>query len=503
MKKKNIFVGIDLGTTNSLVSYIQDGKPQIIPNERGERSTPSVVSIKNNGEILVGEMAKTQAVLNSDNTVSNVKLSMGKDVKYNIIDKEFSPVDISSLILKNLKENAEKYLNTKIIDTVITVPAYFDDNQRTATQKAAELAGLNVLKLLNEPTAAALSFGFNKKEESRLLTVDLGGGTLDITLMEYKDNKFTVKGIGGSTSIGGNNFDMAIIDFVLEEFKSMHSFDISQDKIAYQQLVIHAEKAKKDLSSANETRIMIPYITIREEGPIHLNISLDLDKFNNLIKTTLGEIEACINDTFEQSGIDKDWVDSIILAGGATRVPAVETIVNSIIKNKNNKNTKKGKPENVNDSLIKRDINPDEAVCLGAGILAGIFEGSIPDMEFCDITSRELGVEDDEGKMVVIIPKGTSYPLSVTHLFTTTQENQDEVIIHVLQDGDNTGNIKDSDQKMVSLGKFHLKVAPNKKEGEPNIDVTFTINMNGILKVSAIDLDSGQAGEIIIRDKQK
>ncbi len=488
--KRKTIVGIDLGTTNSLVAYVRDANPVIIPNERGNRMTPSVVTFKESGQIIVGEMAKNQAVLNAESTVSNVKLSMGKNVEHLLGGHHRSPVEISGFILKSLKEYASRYLEHEVEDAVITVPAYFDDRQREDTLKAAQSAGMNVLKLLNEPTAAALTYGFSKKESGKLLVLDLGGGTFDITLMEYTDNIFRVRGVGGSTSIGGANFDRAIVEHILKEFQALYGFDLSQDRIAYQQLVIHAEKAKIDLSSIDETRIMVPYITATEKGPIHLNISLARGKLEELIAPILQEIEEQILLTFEQTDLSPQWVDSVILVGGSTRLPAIEKLVKEIIA-----------PSSDSESLakslfidqaLKREINPDEAVALGAGILAGMFEGSIPGIEFHDITSHDLGIEDDQGQFIVILPRGATYPTRASHLFTTTSDFQEEVWIHVLQEV-GTGH-----KSQVSLGIFRLKISNPRKKGEPNIDVTFAIDANGMLNVSAVDLDSGEREEISI-----
>ncbi len=493
--KRGIVVGIDLGTTNSLVAYIRDGNPVIIPNERGGRMTPSVVTFKESGQVIVGEMAKSQAVLNSEHTVSNIKLSMGKNVERLVGGRHRSPVEISSLILKSLKEYAGRYLEHDVEDAVITVPAYFDDRQREDTLNAARSAGLNVLKLLNEPTAAALTYGFSKRDGGRLLVLDLGGGTFDITLMEYTDNVFRVRGVGGSTSIGGTNFDMAIVEHILDEFQSVHGFDLRRDRIAYQQLVIHAEKAKIDLSSTDETRIMVPYITATEKGPIHLNMSLTRSELELLIAPTLREIERHIRQTFEQTGLSPECVDSVILVGGSTRLPAIETLVKGIIApvSANGTDEPAGREESLfGDQALRREINPDEAVALGAGILAGIFEGSVPDIEFHDITSHDLGIEDDQGGFVAVLPRGATYPTSASRLFTTTSDFQEEVWIHVLQE------VGTGQKSRVSLGMFRLKISNPRSKGEPSIDVTFAIDANGMLNVSAVDLDSGETEEITI-----
>ncbi|QTA77936.1 Chaperone Hsp70 family protein [Desulfonema limicola] len=485
METKKTIIGIDLGTTNSLVSFIKNESPRIIPNPRGGRMTPSVVFFKEDGDVMVGEMAKNRAVLDCDHTISNVKLLMGRDKKFNINGHSHTPASISSLILKNLKEYAQSYLGQEVKDAVITVPAYFDDPQRDDTLKAAEMAELNVLKLLNEPTAAALAFGFSKNEDSNLLVVDFGGGTLDITLMKYKNGVFRVRGVGGSTEIGGNNFDKVIIDHLARGFKNTHDFDLSQDKIAYQQLSIHSEKAKTDLSSTNETRIMIPYITATPKGPVHLNTSLSRPEFENLISPILEKIKSHILQTFEHARLTPQWVDSVILVGGSTRVPAVERLVRNIVE-----------PDSHETSIkIKRNINPDEAVARGAGIMAGIMEQSISNIEFHDITPHDLGVEDDKGNFITILKRGTAYPAEAYHLFTTTRDFQEQVCIHVLQKvGTDNGDL-------VSLGWFCLEIANPGKKGDSDIDVTFAIDTNGLLNVSAIDINSGKSEEITIKNK--
>lgn len=492
----NIIIGIDLGTTNSLVSYIKNGSPRIIPNPRGARMTPSVVFIKENGEVIVGELAKNQAVLNGEQTVSNVKLAMGKDREYTIHNRKYSPSDISALILSHLKEYAQQYLGCPLADAVITVPAYFDDRQREDTLKAAEKAGLNVLKLLNEPTAAALTFGFSQKGDARFLVVDFGGGTLDITLMEYKDRVFRVRGVGGSTAIGGSSLDRRIVDYILKDVQDTYNLDLRKDPIAFQQLMIHGEKAKTDLSSTDETRIMIPYITLTDKGPLHLNLPLHRERFELLIRDELGEIEKHIRRTFETSGRGYDWPDSLILVGGSTRLPVMEKLLRKIINKGKTADHPLG-PETDTDKkdIVKKNINPDEAVARGAGILAGILEGSLKNIEFHDITPYDLGVEDEQGNFVPLIPGGTPYPAEEFRLFTTTQDFQEEVCIHVLQK-------PGKEENYISLGQFRLQIEEPRKKGENNIDVNFSINTHGLLNVSALDIESGKMGEILIEEKE-
>ncbi len=483
---KSSIVGIDLGTTNSLVSFIRNQSPRIIPNERGCRTTPSVVSIKSDGKVIIGEMARNQAVLNAAHTVANVKLSMGTGRTYTLTDHKYLPEEISGLILAQLKEYAENYLGCDINEAVITVPAYFDDNQRRATMQAAAMAGIQVKKLLNEPTAAALAYGLGKdRPDSKMLVVDLGGGTLDITLMEYKDKVFRVLAVGGSTSIGGVNFDKKIIDYILDDFKNTHSFDLSSDNIAFQQLVIQSEKAKIDLSSASETTIMIPYITITENGPLHLNINFKRSVFEELIAPILYEIKKIILSTFDKCSLTSSWVDSVILVGGSTRIPAVEKMIMDII---DPDGTRHGR-----ENLLKKEINPDEAVARGAAVMAGIISGELADIEFYDITSHDLGILNNEGEFEILIKAGSVFPMETTRLFTTADDNQKEVTIQVMQDRG-----RDEKQKLIPLGSFSLSIERAQKKGVPNIDVTFALDINSILTVSAVDLDTQKNAEISI-----
>ena len=479
-------IGIDLGTTNSLISFIKNKSPRIIPNERGSRTTPSVVSIKSDGKVIIGEMARNQAVLNAVHTVANAKLSMGSGDTYNLNNREYLPEEVSGLILAHLKQNAEQYLGCDLNEAVITVPAYFDDNQRRATMQAAAMAGIQVKKLLNEPTAAALAYGLSKdRPDSNMLVVDLGGGTFDITLMEYKDNVFKVKAVGGSTSIGGINFDKKIINHILEDFQDLHSCDLSKDNVAFQQLVIQSEKAKIDLSSAFETTIMIPYITITDKGPLHLNTTLDRKIFEELITPVLNEIKGIILSTFQKCTLDHEWVDTVILVGGSTRIPAIERVIVDIIDPAGTKSKK--------ESLIKKAINQDEAVARGAAVMAGILNGDLTDIEFHDITSHDLGILNHEGAFETLIKAGSVFPMETSHLFSTVNDNQEEVVIQVMQNRSTNEN-----PDLVKLGDFNLTIDKGQKKGVPNIDVTFAINLNAILTVSAVDLDTQKNAEIQI-----
>jgi len=494
MEEQGRIIGIDLGTTHSLVSFIKGDSPRIVPNERGDRMTPSVVHFREDGEIIVGEMAKSQAVLNADRTVSNVKRAMGcPDTVFDIGGQSYRPPDISGSILKKLKTCAETYLGETITDAVITVPAYFNDRQRQDTVAAAGLAGLRVRYLLNEPTAAALAFGLSESADQRLMVLDLGGGTFDITLMEYTGKAFRVRGVGGSTTLGGINFDQAIIDHILGFFADVHRIDLSADRIAYQQLVIHAEKAKKDLSSAQETQILIPYITVTEKGPIHLNMTLTRETFEHLVAGLLSEIRERTLSTFRNSGLSLDWVDTVIFVGGSTRIPALEQLLTDLLTS--GEPDKADGPGRQRPFTIKRNINPDEAVARGAGILAGILSKDLPEVNFYDITPHDLGVADDASRFVPLLPRGTTYPTEASQLFTTMADHQNAVEVHVLQ---RIGAAPDAASDLVSLGWFRLPVNPGYKKGEPNIDVTFSIDRNGMLLVTAVDIDSGEHNTLTI-----
>lgn len=473
-------IGIDLGTSNSLVTIYRNNQPELIINNRGLRLTPSVVSFKSESEVLVGELARNQAVLNRDVTITHVKRHMGTDKRYDIRGRSYTPVEISGIILRKLKSDAETFLGHPISKAVITVPAYFNDNQRLATKHAGELAGLKVLKLLNEPTAAALAYGHARGGVSHLLVVDLGGGTLDITLLDYEDRIFRVKGLGGSTCLGGLDFDQELVRHIAENFETAHGVDLLKDPIAHQQLVIQSEKAKIDLSSVIETSITAPYISVTEKGPLHLNETLTREKFEQLIEPHLTSIRQLITETIKNYQIPPEWIETIILVGGATRVPAVEKMVREMFPAV---------------AEIKKDLNPDEAVAMGAGVLAGILSEQVTDMDFYDITSHNLGVEDQKDKFALLIPAGTPYPCERTKLFSTIQDGQTEVVIHVLQNGERAG-----DDQLVSLGRFHLENIRPVPAGEPNIDVTFAIDPHGLLNITAIDLDTGLSEKITITD---
>lgn len=477
-------IGIDLGTTNSLVAFIRNGSPRIIPNERGERMTPSAVFFDDQQTPVVGTMARNQAVLNADRTVLEVKLALGREHSYSILGQTYSAVNISAIILAKLKAQAERYLGCNITRAVITVPAYFDDRQREETLKAAQEAGLTVLKLLNEPTAAALTYGLSRAAGRHLLVIDLGGGTFDITLMDDDQQTFRVVGVGGSTRIGGSNFDREIVQYLLARVKRSHNIDLAKDPIALQQLYIHAERAKVDLSAMAETRIIVPYISASRKGPLHLNEILTREVFEGLIAPILQRMAEQIQATFTQAGLTPDWVDTIIFVGGSTRVPAVESLVRQLIT---------PTPEADTAPVVRRDMNPDEAVARGAAVLAGMLEGNLKGRAFHDITPHDLGVEDDQGAFIPILPRGTAYPAEAYRFFTTTRDHQDKVVIHVLQ------QVGMTDKQPVSLGWFSLNTDPALLQGQAQIDVTFSIDANGLLKVSALDMDTGIQRDVTIK----
>ncbi|MBF0226401.1 MAG: Hsp70 family protein [Desulfobacterales bacterium] len=474
---KKLIAGIDLGTTNSLISLPDSkGTPFIVPNERGERITPSVVTVLND-KILVGQLARSQAVLNHEITVISVKRYMGKNHAWSFQNKEWTPETISSEILKYLKEVASAYAGETVSDAVITVPAYFNDQQREATLKAGELAGFKVHKLFNEPTAAALAYGLQHSEDDNLLVFDFGGGTLDITLMEVKDGAFLVKGVGGHAHLGGNDFDEVLVNLAKDEFKKIHDVDLLNDPVAMQQLLIHAERSKIDLSSVSETRIMIPYITVNKKGPLHLNMPLTRSTFDTISAPLLKKIRSIIEGTLSSAGLEPKWVKSIVLVGGTSRIKCVRNLLAEIF------------PEDVK---FKKDLNPEEIVAMGAGLLAGAIGEYYDEVIFSDVVPHDLGVEDNEGRFVTVIPKGTPYPVEKSRMFTTTMDEQSNVTVHILQGGDKEGDYS-------PLGHFIVENLPKLPSGEPDIFVTFRIDSNGILRVRAEERISGINHEIQVK----
>lgn len=474
-------MGIDLGTTNSLVAFVnREGKAEIIINERGGRLTPSVVYFKNEQEVMIGEMARNQAMLKAGQTVSSIKRHMGKDLQVDISGRSYSPVEISALILRKLAAYAKEYLGQEIKAAVVTVPAYFDDNQRQATYLAGELAGLKILQLLNEPTAAALAYAAEQAEKEHILVLDLGGGTFDITFMEYREGICRVKATGGSSSLGGMDFDRRLTEYIVQNFREVNGIDLGSDMVAMQQIYINAEKAKLDLSTVQESSLLVPYISMGSTGPLHINQPLQREQFNHLCRELYQELRELITQTLERAGVDENWVDVVVFAGGSSRMPGFRELVADIFPT----------------AAIRTEINPDEVVAMGAALKAGMLSGQVKDVKLFDVTSHTLGIEDYEGKFIPLIAANTPYPCVEAKLFTTVEDQQEEVIIHILQRDEMSE--PDSETGYISLGRFHLSGIRKAAIGEASIDVTFSIDGNGILHVSALDIDTGRQNEIEI-----
>lgn len=468
-------IGIDLGTTNSVVAVMEGGKPTVIANAEGSRTTPSIVGFSKTGERLVGQLAKRQAILNPDKTVISIKREMGNDYKVNIDGKNYSPQEISAMILRKLADDASSYLGEKVTSAVITVPAYFNDAQRQATKDAGKIAGLDVLRIVNEPTAAALAYGLEKDKPEKVLVFDLGGGTFDVSVLEIGDGVHEVLSTSGDTRLGGDDFDEKIINYLADEFKKQEGIDLRNDKQAMQRLKEAAEKAKCELSSVVETTVNLPFITADANGPKHLDVTLTRAKFEELSHDLLERCKKPVEQALKDAGLSKGDIDEVVLVGGSTRIPAVQALVKEYT----------GKDPN-------QSVNPDEVVAVGAAIQAGVLAGEVKDIVLLDVTPLTLGIETLGGVMTSLVPRNTTIPVSKSQVFSTADNNQTAVDIHVLQ-GERP---MAKDNK--SLGMFRLDGIPPAMRGVPQIEVTFDIDANGIVNVSAKDKATNKEQKITI-----
>ena len=468
-------IGIDLGTTNSVVAVMEGGKPTVIANAEGSRTTPSIVGFSKTGEKLVGQLAKRQAILNPDKTIASIKRHMGDDYKVNIDGKDYTPQEISAMILRKLADDASNYLGEKVTSAVITVPAYFNDAQRQATKDAGKIAGLDVLRIVNEPTAAALAYGLEKDKSEKVLVFDLGGGTFDVSILEIGDGVHEVLSTSGDTHLGGDDFDQKVMDWICEEFKKQEGIDLKGDKQAMQRVKEAAEKAKCELSSVMETNINLPFITADANGPKHLDLNLTRAKFEDLSRDLLNRCKVPVENALKDAGITKNDINEVVLVGGSTRIPAVQQLVKEYT----------GKEPN-------QSVNPDEVVAVGAAIQAGVLAGEVKDIVLLDVTPLTLGIETLGGVMTPLVPRNTTIPVSKSQVFSTAENNQTAVDIHVLQ------GERPMSRDNKSLGMFRLEGIAPAMRGIPQIEVTFDIDANGIVNVSAKDKATNKEQKITI-----
>jgi len=467
-------VGIDLGTTNSVVAVLEGGEPAVVANAEGNRTTPSIVAFKGE-EVLVGELAKRQAITNPDNTIRSIKREIGTTWKQKFEGSDYTPQEISARILQKLKRDAEAYLGEDITEAVITVPAYFNDAERQATKEAGKIAGLNVLRIINEPTAASLAYGLENSEDQKILVYDLGGGTFDVSVLEISEGVFEVKSTAGDSKLGGDDWDEKVMDWLVEKFKSSTGIDISNDKMAMQRIKEGAEKAKIELSSTSETEINLPFITANDAGPQHLLEKLSRSEFEKITSDLVDRTKEPVNKAIDDAGLSFSDIDHIILVGGSTRIPSIQALV----KTMTGKDPHKG-------------VNPDEVVASGAAIQAGVLKGDVKDVLLLDVTPLTLGVETKGGIVAKMIERNTTIPTKRSETFTTAEDGQTEVEIHVLQ------GEREMASGNKSLGKFKLTEIPSAKQGTPQIEVTFDIDANGIVNVNAKDLGTGKEQNITI-----